>query len=114
MYGRAYASSTEAGEKWNGPPRPELKEGLSVWYEDFWELSTDRQIGMAAGPIPRASIVDHCRGWPDDDAEMFRICMRRMDDIYINHKPSKQPFNNKLAELSPQDRLTAIFGDKIK
>lgn len=113
MYGRDYASETKAGNKWNGPPCPELHQGLSVWYEDFWELSTDRQIGMAAGPIPRASIAEHTRGWPDDDAEMFRICMRRMDDIYLNHKPSKTRFNNQLAEMSPQDRLSAIFKDKI-
>lgn len=114
MYGRDYASEIKAGNRWNGPPRPDLDQGLHVWYEDFWELSTDRQIGMAAGPIPRSSIIDHTRGWPDDDAEMFRICMRRMDDTYLSYKPSNKRFNNQLAEMSPQDRLSAIFRDKIK
>lgn len=68
---------------------------------------------MAAGPIPRSSIVDHTRGWHPDDAEMFRVCIRRMDAVYRDHKPSKMPVNVDHVELSPQERLTKIFGNRI-
>lgn len=56
--------------------------GAEIWLAAFWELSTDRQIGMAEGPIPAAAIDRHTRGWPDDEAETFRVCIRMMDQAY--------------------------------
>lgn len=97
---------------WTGPEQPELLPGLRAWYDDFQELSTDRQLGVVAGPIPRSSIVEHTRGWPDDDAEMFRICMRRMDALYLSFDPELQAQSIPV-EMSPQDKLKAIFGDRI-
>lgn len=61
---------------------PEFLPGLRLWFDDFFELSTDRQIGMAIGEIPAASIDRHTAGWLDEDREMFRICMRRMDAVF--------------------------------
>lgn len=113
MYGGAYRLATEAGQRWAGPEQPELLPGLASWYEDFFELSTDRQFGMAAGPIPRSSIVEHTRGWPQDDADMFRACIRRMDSVYLNHKPGKKPTMQMDPDMTPQERLKRIFGDRI-
>ena len=98
---------------WTGPDRPELEEGLAIWYDDFAELSTDRQLGMIAGPIPHSSIIAHTQGWLDHDAEMFRVCIRRMDDVYLNFDPKKVPKPWMNEDVSPQDRLTAIFGKRI-
>lgn len=64
---------------------PELLPGARWLYDAFWELSTDRQIGMAAGPIPASSIARETVGWPDDDAEAFRIAMREMDGVWLEH-----------------------------
>lgn len=105
--------ATKAGDKWAGPERPEILAGLAGWYDDFWELSTDRQIGMTIGPIPAASIERHTADWPDDDAEMFRVCMRRMDSVYLNYKPGKTPVLPPKDNLSPQDKITALFGGRI-
>lgn len=66
---------------------------------------------MVAGPIPKASIDRHVEGWGIDDAEMFRACIRRMDVFYQTFEPSKPGKN--LEGLSPQERITAIFGDKV-
>lgn len=87
--------------------------GYDGWYNDFWELSTDRQFGMAVGPMPRSSIIEHTRGWPDDEADAFRTIMRRMDDVFRNFKPPK--VNPAMVDdgLSPQERLKRIFGDRI-
>lgn len=63
---------------------PELSASLLLIYQAFWELSTDRQIGMAPGPIPAASIERHTAGWPDDDAESFRFIIREMDRAYLS------------------------------
>lgn len=62
---------------------PEIMQGFRGWYDDFFELSTDRQIGMAVGPIPAASIARHVAGWPDEDAQMFALCIRAMDKVWM-------------------------------
>lgn len=58
--------------------------GLAGWISDFFELGTDRQIGMQAGPIPAASIDRHTAGWPEDEAELFRHVIRAMDRAYLD------------------------------
>ncbi len=68
---------------------------------------------MAAGPIPHASIERHVEGWQPDDAEMFRYCIREMDAVYLSHKPSKTPVMPPQENLTPQERLKAIFGNRI-
>lgn len=82
---------TKAGGIWKGEPRPEIQPGFNEWYDDFFELSTDRQIGMAVGPIPKSSIEKHTEGWPPDDAEMFRFCMRAMDAVYLEREEKPAP-----------------------
>lgn len=84
-----------------------------VWYDDFQELSTDRQLGMIAGPIPHSSIEDHVKGWSWEDAEMFRICMRRMDSFWLSFDPKAYANTTKTANMTPQDRLSAIFGGML-
>lgn len=58
-------------------------DGLDCWYEDFWRLSTERQIGMGAGPIPASAIDRHVAGWSYEDADAFEHCIRRMDEVYL-------------------------------
>jgi len=66
---------------------------------------------MAVGPIPHSSILAHVHGWDWDDAEMFRFCIRRMDNVYLSHKPGEAPKVAVVADnLSPKERLDALFG----
>lgn len=58
-------------------------DGYGGWYEDFWRLSTDRQIGFGVGPIPASAIDRHIAGWGYEDAEVFEFCIRRMDEVYL-------------------------------
>lgn len=53
--------------------------GLEGWYDAFYDLSSDRQIGMVAGPLPDSSIRKYVEGWCDEDAQAFKHCMRAMD-----------------------------------
>lgn len=62
---------------------PEILDGYGGWYEDFWRLSTERQIGLGIGPIPASAIDRHVAGWADDDADAFEFCIRRMDEVYL-------------------------------
>lgn len=91
------------GGKWEGPPLVEVGIGLGEWYEAFSELSTDRQIGMGLGPLPSASIdryiSDHDLGY--DDADMFRACMRAMDELFREGDKSAPPRGTVVRRKSP-------------
>ncbi len=79
---------------------PDIMDGFGGWYEDFWRLSTERQIGMGIGPIPASAIDRHVAGWCDEDAEVFEFCIRRMDEAYLMHQnKTEQPDPS----LSPRD-----------
>lgn len=64
---------------------PEFVPGASAWYAAFWELSSDRQIGMGEGPIQYSSIRLYTSGWPADEVAMFTRCIRAMDGVYLDH-----------------------------
>ncbi len=70
----------------------------------FWELSTDRHVGMSMGPLPAASIARWLveTGTTDpDDATDAVFCLRAMDAAYlgkpaptkITEKPKGRPFS---------------------
>lgn len=103
-HGEAHAAVIKSGGVWSGAPQPELQPGLGDWYEDFFELSTDRQLGMVPGPIPSASISRHTEGWDDEDAEMFRVCIRAMDAVYL--APKEKPVSNE----DPAAAFKRMFG----
>lgn len=62
--------------------RPALMAGAEEWSDAFWELSTDRQIGMALGPIPAAAIDRMAAGMAPCEAADFRHCIREMDAVF--------------------------------
>lgn len=63
-----------------------MPAGTESWYNDFYELSTDRQSGMCLGQIPAASIDRRTADMTDEDATMFRAVIRAMDKIYLRHQ----------------------------
>lgn len=90
---------------------PDILPGLQDWIEAFWELHTDRQIGMAAGPIPAASIdrwIAMGRVGPDEEW-LFRKCIRAMDGEWRKAADEK-------AESGQQDKVldVSLTPDAIK
>lgn len=71
-------------------------DGYEGWYDAFWRLSTERQIGMGIGPIPASMIDRHTAGWDEDDAEAFEFCIRKMDEVYLMNQ-------NKTDQSPPTD-----------
>lgn len=80
-------------------------EGFGGWYEDFWRLSTERQIGMGVGPIPASAIDKHVAGWGYEDAEMFEICIRELDGVYL-----MRANNDEDATPAPSSPMEAFRG----
>jgi hypothetical protein len=61
------------------------------YWTAFWELSCDRQLGMAPGPIPFTSIDRYAGRYgirQIDDFEGFRHVMRAMDGVYLEKAPA--------------------------
>ena len=79
---------------------PDILDGYGGWHEDFWRLSTERQIGMGLGPIPASAIDKHTAGWDSEDAAVFEFCIRQMDDVYMKlQNNTEQPD----LSVSPRD-----------
>lgn len=81
---------------------------------EFYDLSTERQIGMGLGPIPSSKIRERAAEleFDDDEAERFFAIIRRVDDEYrtLNNTPEK---NKKLlSEVAANDAqgMSKLFG----
>lgn len=83
---------------------PEIMEGFGGWYEEFWRLSTERQIGFGIGPIPDSQIERRTAAMNEEDAEIFEFCIRRMDEVYLmKSNKTEQPE----PAASPRDAFRA-------
>lgn len=90
---------------------PDLLEGYGGWYDDFWRLSTERQIGMVEGEIPASSIAAHTIGWHYEDAANFEFCMRQMDRIYLRRG---EPGGETQPQVSPRDAFRSATANQRK
>lgn len=98
--------------------RPEVEpEGIPYW-DAFWELSTDRQVGMGTGPIPFSALdryADRFGLSAPDDFDRFRAIVRAMDDAYLSHKSSS--ISGATFEVSaddPEGVRSVLFGNAKK
>ena len=66
--------------------RPEIEPHLTWLWNAFWELSTERQLGMSIGPIPGSKIREYLRDEMEltgTDYDRARSIIRRTDDAYL-------------------------------
>lgn len=73
----------------------------SVW-ESFWELSTERQIGMAAGPIPVSKIVEHAGRRSGVPCETLVRLIRDMDAEFLK-PPPKETLRDAMSAAKEKD-----------
>lgn len=110
----AYHEAAKAGFDTSAFEPPELMMGFDGWVSDFFELSSDRQIGMGVGPIPASSIDRHTASWDYDSADMFRACIRAMDGAYMAHvnKSGSGTDNGDQGSkpMTAQEAFKAAFG----
>ena len=70
--------------------RPELDEGVILFWNAFQMLSPSRSVGMGVGCIPLSEILAFCdmadvRG-VDERIEFVRV-IQAMDAVFLKHKP---------------------------
>lgn len=79
--------------------KPQLRIGLDFYRRAFWDCSTDRDLGMAEGPIPWTSIDKWAQRYDvvGDDFDRLVQMLRAMDNIYIEEraKQSKKKLGKK-------------------
>lgn len=87
---------------------PDLLPGADEWLAAFTELSTDRHVGEAIGPIPSSAIRAWSAGWPDQEQERFRACIRAMDRAFLDFH--MQAADGKPAPEMAPEAFDAMFG----
>lgn len=85
-------------EKGLDPPevffnQPRIEECNAFYWEAFQDLSTERQIGMGIGPIPRSATMSYASesGLFGDAAEQFASIIRMVDVEYLRMINSVSP-----------------------
>lgn len=92
---------------WLWPPEPPA--GYEGWLEAFWELGTERQIGMGLGPIPGSAIRAWCQDWPD--ARAFHMVIRRLDAAYLDwQRGDKKTVGRVSAQPMSEKLFDAVWG----
>ena len=81
---------------------PEIPECYEFYWVAFGDLSTERQIGMSLGPIPRSSMASYANesGLYGDAAEHFMSVLRAVDDAYLG-----------IANAAPEDKNKPHMAD---
>jgi hypothetical protein len=92
--------------------RPEVEPHLTWLWNAFWELGTERQLGMSIGPIPGSKIREYLR----DEMELHgaeydraRAILRKADDAYVGMLNRRKDDEPKLA-----DQAKATDGEGVK
>ncbi len=90
--------------------QPRIEDCNVFHWEAFHDLSTERQIGMGLGPIPRSSIMDYARESElfGDAAEQFAAIIRAVDTEYLrmaNSGVSKDTKKKQHTEIPVTDTV---------
>lgn len=110
-HAQKYHAAVEAGH--DIPPDmhpPPLMQGFESWLDAFWELCTDRQIGMIKGPIPAASIDRWSAVMDPEVATMFRRCIRAMDAEWMGEAKKATDKQEGHIPVQPSEAKKVIGG----
>lgn len=70
---------------------PELTPGTQLFYTGFLELTSNRSMGAALGPIPFLAILEYCliKGIEGEQQDNFVWLIQRLDQKYLEWSRSK-------------------------
>jgi len=92
--------------------QPQIEPHLTWLWNVFWELGTERQLGMVIGPIPISKIREYLRDeleLHDADYDRARAIIRKADNAYVamlSRRKGDEP------KLSDQAKATDSEGVK--
>jgi len=95
--------------------RPEIAPHLNWLWAAFWELGTERQLGMTVGPIPGSKIREYLR----DEMELTgaeydraQAIIRRADDAYcgmLNARKGDEPVLSDAAKATDAEGVKRVI-----
>lgn len=70
---------------------PSLDTSLAFYYDAFFDLTSERQVGFGEGPIPTTAILRYASHYEMDSLEESDLLffVRRLDNAYLEHQSSK-------------------------
>lgn len=70
---------------------PTVADHLLFFYDAFWELDSERQLGMVAGPVPWSSIMLYANTLCLDEyqTDLLMYFIRAMDRVYLKFHADK-------------------------
>lgn len=73
--------------------QPDINPQWSFYWQAFHDLSSERQIGMAIGPIPRSAIKNYADEFSivGDRFDSFERIIRSVDAEYLKLAQPKKP-----------------------
>jgi len=83
--------------------RPEIEPHLNWLRSAFWELSTERQLGMTIGPIPGSKIREYLRDELDlygAEYDRARAIIRKVDNAYMAMLTSRKDDGPEMADTA--------------
>jgi len=83
--------------------RPEIEPHLVWLWAAFWELGTERQLGMSVGPIPGSRIREYLRDEMElsgPEYDRARAIIRKADDAYVGMLNARKGDEPKLADAA--------------
>jgi hypothetical protein len=81
--------------------RPEIASHLTLIWNAFWELGTERQLGMSVGPIPGSKIREYLRDEMDlygAEYDRARAIIRKADEAWLDMLNARKGDEPKLAD----------------
>ena len=103
--------------------RPEIAQHLGWLWSAFWELTSERQLGMAIGPIPGSKIREYMRDELGlDGAQYDYACtvIRNVDNEYVamlNRRRDEGPEMADTAKVTDPEgvkRVVRGLGNRYK
>lgn len=71
---------------------PIPSESTRFYIEAFWDLTTERAIGIVMGQIPSSRLRSYARrnGLQGGSMMLFRAVLRALDDAYLKHAAKRR------------------------
>jgi len=95
--------------------RPEIEPHLTWLWDAFWELGTERQLGMVVGPLPVSKIREYLR----DEMELTgaeydraKAIIRKTDDAYVgmlNARKGDEPAVSDAAKATDTEGVKRVM-----
>jgi hypothetical protein len=113
------------GRGWQAPDgfldKPEIEPHLIWLWNAFWDLGTERQIGMGIGPIPISKIREYLRDEMElsgSEYDRAKAIIRKADDAYVgmlNRRRDDGPVlsdSAKATDVEGVNRVTSKLGKR--